>query len=286
MDVSIIIVNWNTGTLLRKCLDAIPDAVPGLEYEVIVIDNASSDQSIAHAEGSPQQFRLLAQRKNLGFAKANNIGVRQSSGDVVFFLNPDTEPFPGSIHTLHAFLQSRSNVACVGPRLRNTDGTLQPSCRRFPGIWVLVSTLLKIHRIKPDMKILKQYMMSEFTYDKDTRVDQVMGAAMAIPRATLDRIGLLDEGYWIWFEEVDWCRRAYAAGKEVWFTPTSEITHHGGSSFIQVIPVRKEWRFARSAVRYARKHIGVSAALVLILLTPIALVLDAVSCVVRSRTSS
>lgn len=279
MHASIIIVNWNTGNLLRHCLDSIAGGFSNNEtYEVLVVDNYSKDQSIAIAEGSPQKAQYFMMKKNLGFAKANNVGIRQSTGDCVILLNPDTQVLEGSFTNLINFLSAHPNAAAVGPKLLNTDLTLQPSCRRFPMLLVLVFMFLKIHRFLPKMKVYREYLMKDFNYASDKMVDQIMGACMVIPRKAIESVGLLDEKYWIWFEEVDWCKRATASGLTVWFSPSGEIIHHGGISFnAAFVPVRKEWRFMNSALRYAYKHLGLGAFCLLSMFVPLGLVIDGFS---------
>ncbi|MDO8512179.1 MAG: glycosyltransferase family 2 protein [bacterium] len=288
MNASIIIVNWNTGPMLRECLDSLPGAFSNNEeYEVFVIDNASVDQSVAIAEGSPQKIQLFKVKKNLGFAKANNIGIRQSKGDYVILLNPDTVATEGCFTKLIAFLQEKPKVAAVGPRLLNADLSWQPSCRSFPSVGVLAAMFLKLPHFFPNMVGYRKYLMKDFTYESETVVDQIMGACMVIPRDMLDRIGLLDEKYWIWFEEVDWCRRAKELGLEIWFAPVSEIVHYGGVSFKQAfVPVRKEWRFMRSALRYVRKHIGIRHWLLLCLIAPLGLIIDSLTMIVWLKPSA
>ncbi len=272
---SVVIVNWNTGPLLRRCLDRLPQAFRDSQpYEVLVVDNGSTDNSIALAEGSVQRFQSFPMRANLGFARANNVGIRQAKGDVIILLNPDTEPLPGSMGAILDALRAHPRAAAIGPRLLNPAGTLQRSCRRFPTPGTFVLLFLKGHRVAPRLSVLRRYFMEDFAHDTERRVDQIMGACMAIPREALDRIGLFDERYWIWFEEVDWCRRATEAGWEVWFTPRAEIIHHGGASFQQVLPVQKEWRFVRSSLRYALRYLGLFAWLILLPLVPVALLLD------------
>ncbi len=279
MDASVVIVNWNTGNLLRRCLDALPQSFSCNEsYEVLVIDNNSSDQSIGIAEGSVQKFQSFLMKKNLGFAKANNIGIRQATGDYVILLNPDTEPLPGSMTKLIQIAGKQENIAAVGPRLLNTDLSLQPSCRRFPSPLLLAIMFLKIHHLFPHLRSYENYLMKDFSYDKESFVDQIMGACMVIPKTAMEKIGLLDEDYWIWFEEVDWCRRAAKAGWLVLFSPEAQVVHHGGVSFKKAyVPIRKEWRFIRSALTYTRKHKGWVAWSCLVSTVPVALLIDSFS---------
>lgn len=279
MDASIVIVNWNTGVLLRQCLDSLQAGFSGgEEFEVLVIDNASADQSVAIAEGSPQKMQLFQMKNNLGFSKANNIGIRQAQGDYIILLNPDTVATEGCFSNLLAFFNGREKIAAVGPRLLNEDLSWQPSCRRFPTIGVLAALFLKLPHFFPNMESYRRYLMKDFTYEEAAAVEQIMGACMVVPRSILERVGLLDEKYWIWFEEVDWCKRAKGLGLEVWFAPVAEVVHYGGVSFKQAfMPVRKEWRFMRSALRYVRKNIGWQHFLLLCVIAPFGLIIDSLT---------
>ncbi|TSC72429.1 MAG: glycosyl transferase family protein [Parcubacteria group bacterium Gr01-1014_38] len=281
MKLSIIIVNWNTGPLLRKCLDALPYAalkvvdgaatcVP-FKYEVFVVDNASRDNSLTHARESYQPFTHISLPKNVGFARANNIALRQARGDILLLLNPDTEPRPGSFSALMNFFATHPKAGIVGGKLLNTDGSLQRSVRRFPTPIVLALLLTRLARLQTSFPAIRRYEMADFPYGRDTKVDQVMGACFAIRRGVVDVIGLLDEGYWIWFEEVDYCRRAKLAGWETWFTPSAEVVHDRATSFAQVSPLWRAWQFSRSALRYTWKHQGWWAAIGLSTLVPVSL---------------
>jgi len=217
-------------------------------------------------------------KKNLGFAKANNIGIRQAQGDYIILLNPDAVATAGSFTKLIGFLRNQPKIAAIGPRLLNADLSWQPSCRSFPTAGALAAMFLKIPHFFPNMKTYRTYLMKDFTYEAATKVDQIMGACMVIPRNVMDYVGLLDEKYWIWFEEVDWCRRAKEGGLEVWFAPVAEIIHYGGVSFKQAfMPVRKEWRFMRSALRYARKHLGLQHWILLCAIAPLGLIIDSLT---------
>lgn len=265
MKLSIIIVNWNAGPLLRKCLDAVPAACAGLAYEVFVVDNASTDTSIAHAQQSGQPFSLIALPQNVGFARANNLALKSARGDVLLLLNPDTEPLPGSLATLVDFYATHQGAGVVGGKLLNADGSVQPSVRQFPTTLVLCLLLTRLARLFPNLSVLKKYFMKGYSYEQETSVDQVMGACFAISRRAFQVLGPLDEGFWIWFEEVDYCLRARRAGYAVWFTPRAAVVHHGAAAFRQVSPLWRAWRFARSALHYAYKNLGpVAAGLVLV----------------------
>lgn len=275
MRLSIVIVNWNSGPLLRQCLDALPAACSRggerVDMDVFVVDNASQDNSVALAQRSRQPFDLQVLPANVGFARANNLALQRATGDVILLLNPDTEPRPGSLATLADFFVTHPRAGVVGPRLRNSDGTLQSSVRRFPTTAVLFLLLTRLAHVVPKLPALRRYFMSDFAHDRDEAVDQVMGACFAIRHSVLQTVGLLDERYWIWFEEVDYCQRARAVGWETWFTPRAEVVHYRAAAFRQVSAVTRAWWFSRSALRYARKHLGTPAALLVALSLPLSL---------------
>lgn len=272
MKLSIIIVNWNAGPLLRKCLDALPTATRlQFPYEVFVVDNASTDDSLKQARGSSQPFREIALPKNVGFARANNMALRQATGEILLLLNPDTEPRVGSLAALVEFFAAHPRAGILGGKLLYPDGSPQRSVRTFPTPLILALLFTRLARIFPGLRPYRQHEMVDFPYDRDAMVDQVMGACFAIRRAVIDQIGLLDEGYWIWFEEVDYCRRARKAEWEVWFTPSAVVVHHQATSFAKVSPLWRAWHFSRSALRYAWKHHGWWTAIGLSVLVPVSL---------------
>lgn len=270
MMLSAIIVNWNSGLLLRKCLEALSAAqAPHIITEVIVVDNASSDTSITEAQQSGQSFRLLALPKNVGFARANNLALKEARSDVLLFLNPDTELRPGGLSQLLAFFRTHPRAGIVGGKLLNPDGSLQPSVRRFPTALALALVLTRVARLLPRLRAVRSYEMADFRYDREAQVEQVMGACFAVRREVLSDIEAFDEGYWLWFEEVDYCLRARRAGWEVWFTPAVEALHHRAQAFRQVTPLKRAWWFSKSALRYALKHLGFWPAVGLALLVPV-----------------
>lgn len=285
MDLSVIIVNWNSGPLLRQCLDALPGAAAGISYEVFVVDNASTDDSVALAQPSPQAFHLTVLPKNSGFARANNVALRGARGKIVLLLNPDTEPFCESLQSLIRFFDTHPRAGVVGGRLLYPDGTVQQSVRTFPTPLVLALLLTRLARAFPNLPAYRRHEMAGFPHDRAEKVDQVMGAFFAIRRDVLGRVGLLDEGYWIWFEEVDFCRRTASAGWEVWFTPSAAAIHHRAAAFRQVSSLWRARRFSRSALRYARKHFGLPVAASLSLLVPVHLATAALATLLQAPPS-
>lgn len=283
--LSVVIVNWNTGKLLAECLEFL-ERLPekSIIRHVLIIDNASSDNSLMQAKTVADRagFTILPQSKNLGFAKANNIGITYiqehgGSDDHILLLNPDTIVHPHAIENMLAVLCSDTTIGIVGPILLETNGATQPSVRLFPTLPIFVLLFLKLHRIFLNTQIWINYMMASFDYTRQQQVDQVMGAAFLVRNTLIDTIGLLDEGFWIWFEEVDYCKRAQDAGFAVVYTPDASITHYKGTSFNQLIGLKKTQPLLKSSLRYAKKHLGIVAYIVLLILYPFALVIAALA---------
>lgn len=257
MRLSILIVSWNTRELLRACLERlgaeIIDDIACGQAEVFLVDNASADGSAAMVADSFAWVRLIANDSNRGFAAANNQALRQSSGRDILLLNPDTEVRPGSIKTLLQFLDDHHRCGVVAPQLLNTDQTIQRSCRAFPTFAGMVYELLGLSRLFPHNKTFGHYKMLDFDHDVCRQVDQPEGACLLIRRQVIEQVGELDEGYWMLFEEVDWCYRIKQAGWEIWFEPASQVVHHYGQSIKQVKP-RMILSSHRGLYRFWSKH--------------------------------
>ena len=228
MDLSIIIVNFNTRELLKECLKSL--IVNGrwqmVNSEVIVVDNASKDKSPAMIKKNFPKVKLIENRTNLGFAQANNQGIKKAKGEYLLLLNPDTRVEPGSLEKLIQFAQKHPEAGIVGAKLINPDGSVQPSVYHFPTLG----------------RATREYWLSqEGVYEKYApkskkaiEVEAVTGAAMLIPRKTIEKVGLLDERYFMYFEDLDYCRRIRQAGLKVYYLPEAEIIHHHGKSAAKV----------------------------------------------------
>lgn len=253
MKLSILIVSWNTRDLVTRCLNSIVKNPPDFDYEVIVVDNHSQDGTVdelAALFGHNKRIRIIPSMRNLGFAKGNNLAFAESQGEYILLLNPDTEVLPGSLTTLVKYLESHPETGVAGPRLLNPDGSLQHSVRRFPRIWSGVLVFSGLHRLlRP-----RRYLMDDFSYEQEADVDQVMGAALLTSRKVIEGVGFLDEGFWLWYEEVDFCKRVKAAGYLVKFYPQAEIIHHGGKSFAQMDVYLRKKTVAKSLIYYFRKN--------------------------------
>lgn len=254
MKLSILIVNWNTRDLMIACLNSILKYAPAFPFEIIIVDNHSSDGSVGVFTtlfGHNKKIHLLQSLRNLGFARGNNHAYHHASGEYILLLNPDAEVAEGAIQKMVDYLERHEEIGVLGPKILNTDGTLQPSVRRFPGVWPSLLVFSGLHRLlRP-----RRYFMDDFDYASIASVDQVMGAALLTRRKTIERLGgLFDEKFWLWYEEVDFCKRAKNAGLDVVYYPEATVRHHGARSFSQISAYDRKKVAARSLTHYFYKN--------------------------------
>jgi len=254
-ELSIVIVSWNVKELLQKCLDSIYKHQAKLRLEVIVVDNASTDNTIEMLKKDFPQTTVIANQKNLGFAAANNQGVLKSSSEFILVLNPDTEIVKDALSKMLEFMKKNHQIGIAGCKHLNPGWTLQPSVRRFPSFWPLFFILTKIAKIFPNIPVVYNYLAKDFNYKMTQPVDQVAGSFFLMRKKTLDEIGLFDENFFLWFEEVDLCKRAKDTDWQVWYNTEAEIIHHGGQSFNQRMTLKKQKLFFQSAWYYYKKHL-------------------------------
>ncbi len=258
IDLSIIIVSWNVSALLHTCLNTIYANAGKLQLEVIVVDSASSDDTVMMIQHNYPQAILSAQSENVGFTRGNNIGLKMAQGRYLLFLNPDTEIIGDALVQMVAYMDAHSHVGILGPHTLNTDGTYQSVRRRFPTVRLAFfeSTWLQPYAPK---KMLDHFYVNDAPENATLPVDWVQGSALMTRREIYTQIGGLDEGYIMFSEELDWCKRAKDAGWDVVYLGSAYITHHGGKSTEQVT-ARKHIHFQESKLRYFRKHHGKIAA--------------------------
>jgi N-acetylglucosaminyl-diphospho-decaprenol L-rhamnosyltransferase len=259
-DLSIVIVSWNVRDLLRECLASIR-AGGELSVEVIVVDSASSDGTPDMLHKAFPQVTLVEPGTNVGFTRGNNIGIEASRGRHVLLLNPDTRVLGSGPEKMVAYMDGHPKVGALGPQLLNEDGSVQSSRRRFPTLRTAFfeSTWLQPHA---PQKVLDHYYMLDHEDDETVAVDWVQGAAVLVRREAIEQVGMMDEGFFMYSEELDWQRRIKAAGWEVIYYPEAQIVHHGGKSSEQVVAQRDIY-FHSSKIRYFRKHHGAGVAFVL-----------------------
>jgi GT2 family glycosyltransferase len=227
-DISVVLVNWNGTHILHDCLTALyRDTSTGME--VILVDNGSTDSSVAMIEKEFRSVDLIRNAENLGFSRACNQGIAKSSGKYVLLLNTDAMVCSHAIDQLVAFADSHPRAGIVGPRLRNGDGSLQLSCRHFPFFINSIFVAVVNSGILPDF-IAKRLPFERQLHNRYRDVDWIIGACLLIKRQVIDRIGLLDENFFFYGEDMDWCYRAKQAGWSVMFCSNAEVVHLGGWS--------------------------------------------------------
>ncbi len=271
-DLSIIIVNWKVKDLLKKCLNSILRYSDNLSIDIYIIDNNSEDGSVEMIKKDYPQIKLFALKDNQGFAKANNRALKEVNSKYILLLNPDTELQRGSLSKIINYLDQHTDIGILGPQILNSDGSKQESIRRFPTLFSQVLILLKLKNILGNI-FLKKYLAKDFDYDKTENVDQVMGAAFFITNTALEKIGLLDEGFFIWFEEVDYCQRAKENNFVIKYYAEANIIHKGGSSFEQQLALKNQRIFNKSLLYYFKKHKPYYQYLILLSLIPLNLFL-------------
>ena len=275
VDISIVIVNWKVRPLLEKCLNAIIADTVDFNTEIFVIDNDSRDGSPEMIMAEYPQVTMIALPSNRGFAAANNLGLKQAQGKYLVLLNPDTEVQPGFFKTIIRYLEANPDIGILGPKILNSDFSLQPSVRRFPDLTSQLLTLLKLQNIWPNNRVFDHYFAVDFDYSQEQIVDQIMGAAIVIRREAFEKIGLLDQRFFIWFEEVDYCQRAKKKGIVIKYLPTATVLHHGGSSFAKQETFKNQLVFSSSLFHYFLKHQAWWKTLIILLVIPINLILTA-----------
>jgi GT2 family glycosyltransferase len=251
MDLSIVIVSWNTEALLGNCLKSVRPGLRALQAEVWVVDNGSEDGSLAMLARDFPEVRVIANAENRGFAAANNQALRQVSGRHVLLLNSDTLVHGNVLSDAVTWLDRHPDVGVLGPRILNRDGTVQGSSQPFPSLVRLVRQTLGLHkREAPNRGWARAHL-----------TDVVSGCAMFVRAAAMAEVGLLDEGFFFYGEETDWCRRFTRAGWEVVFAPLGNITHFGGGS-VRRLNHRRDVMLTEGTVRLHVKYNGLAGGLV------------------------
>lgn len=265
-DLSIVVVSWNVRDLLRNCLTSLDRGRSALALQVIVVDNASADGSAEMVAADFPWVELIASAENAGFPAGNNLGLAQARGRHVLLLNPDTEVVGDALSTLVAYLDGQPDVGVVGPQLLNPDGTVQSSRRRFPTLATAFFEATWLRRFAPQ-RLLSDYYVLDRADDETSDVDWVVGAALMVRQSVVQQVGPLDAAYFMYSEELDWCRRIRDAGWRVVYLPAAQVVHHYGKSSEQAVTAR-QINFQRAKLRYFRKYHGrlVSTALRLFLL--------------------
>lgn len=251
MDFSIIIVSWNVKETLRENIKTILGSSQHSTFEIIVIDNGSKDGTVSMLQSEFPNVYLIVNQENLGFAKASNQGLKIAKGDFLILLNPDMKIFPDTLENLKLWLQTNPQADVTGISLIDEQGKTVPHVRHFPSIKDQVAIILKLPHIFPSL--LHSYLQTDFNYSKASQVDSVRGAFFVIRKLSLKKFGLLDERYFLWFEEVDYCQTVKQQGGQVWYTPAAKAIDYIGQSFIQLPRAKKQIYFRNSMIAYFKK---------------------------------
>ncbi len=248
-----VIVTYNSAPYLRDCLGTLYARTAGVSFEVIVVDNASADGSADLVEREFPAAHVLRRAANAGLAVATNEGVRASAGEIVFWVNPDTRFDSDVLTPMVRYLREHPDVGALGPKHVGPDGTVQLSCRGFPGFSTAIFNRYSLAtRLLPGNRFSRRYLMTDFDHETVRDVDWLSGAFIAMPRRVFDEAGGLDEGYFMYNEDVDLCQRIHRAGYRVVYYPEARIIHHIGGSTRQA-PFRMIVARHRSMWRYYTK---------------------------------
>jgi len=255
-DLSVIIINYNVKQLLRECLYSIYHNTKRINFEITTVDNNSTDGSADMVHREFPEVRLIENWQNLGFAKATNQGLRQSKGRHILLLNPDTIVLPNALDKMVEFMDENPRAGALGCKLLYPDGTLQRSCRSFP---TLVSAFFEntgLEKLFPKNKVIGRHRIGYWDHNDIREVDQPTGAALMVRQEILSRVGLMDEQFYMYYDDIDWCYRIKKRGWKIYFIPLAQIIHHGGQSAgLNMAEMRIQGYKSRH--KFFRKHYGI-----------------------------
>lgn len=250
MDISVIIVSWKVKDKLKANLESLM-ASSGVSFETFVVDNNSDDGTLEMLEKDFPSVITIANTENFGFAKACNQAMKKVQGKYILLLNPDMQVFPDTLAQAFKWLEANAQAAIAGINLIAEDGKNIEHVRRFPKLLDQMAICLKLPHLFPH--ILDSYVPKDFDYTRSVQVDSIRGAFFLIRRSAFEILGLLDERYFLWFEEVDYCRRAKENNLEVWYTSSAKAKDYIGQSFNQISLSQKQSYFRQSMLAYFKK---------------------------------
>ena len=225
MKLLVILVNYNTSELLLKCLESLEKQNIDVDYRVVVVDNNSQDGGVERLHKEYSDVTVIHNTTNGGYAKAVNQAIREFNSDYIMLLNPDIKVKPGSIEHMLDFMKKTPDAGIVGGKLLNPDGTLQYSCRTFYTLPVILWRRTFLGKLFPNSKILSRHLMLNWDHHSVREVDWMLGACLMIRRSALKEVGLMDERFFLYFEDVDWCYRMKKGGWKVYYLPDAEMVH-------------------------------------------------------------
>jgi GT2 family glycosyltransferase len=254
MDLSVIIVNYKARGLLLECLAALAPDLSRLESETVVVDNDSRDGTPEALAARFPGVRVMANAENVGYGRAVNQGIRATRGEFVLVMNPDCQPHAGALGTLLAYLREHPRAAIAGPRLLRADGGIEQSARGFPDHFTfLFNRYSLLTRLFPNNRFSRRYLLSDWDHRSVREVDWLSGAFLMVRRAAIDQVGGFDEAFFMFNEDVDWCRRMKLAGWANVYVPDAQVVHRVGASKSRVAP-RVIVERHRGMIHYFHKH--------------------------------
>lgn len=255
--LSICIVTYRARDYLRGCLSSLFQNTSSGDLEVIVVDNGSQDGTAEMLAVEFPDVRVIENETNTGYTRPMNQALRVGRGDFLVQLNPDTQVLPGALDTVYRFMKSHPDIGICGPKMLNRDGSFQQHCRRGdPRPWAVISYFLGFYKLFPKSKFFGGYLLNYLDENEESAVENVSGSCMMIRKKLIEQIGYLDEAYFAYQEDTDYCWRARAAGWQVYFLPEAQIIHYGGQGGSRVEPIRAIIEWHRSYWIYYRKHLA------------------------------
>lgn len=254
MDISIIIVNYNTKDLLKQTINSVINSTHGIDYEIIVVDNASKDGSIEMVKEQFPGILLIDNNKNLGYAKANNMGIKKAKGRYILLLNSDTVVLENCLKDCAMYMDENKDIGALGCRVELLNGELDRACKRgFPTPQASLYYMLKLDKLYPNSKRFGQYNLTYLCNDEINEVDVLVGAFMMVRNEAILKVGLLDEKFFMYGEDIDWCYRIKEAGYKNIYYPKTKIIHYKGATskkrrFMTI------YEFHRSMYLFYNKH--------------------------------
>ncbi|HEY2956471.1 MAG TPA: glycosyltransferase family 2 protein [Candidatus Eisenbacteria bacterium] len=254
MDLSVVIVNYKARDVLLQCLESLAPDLAGLASETVVVDNDSRDGAPEALAARFPAVRVIVNPENVGYGRAANQGIRATSGEFVLVANPDCDSRPGAVRTLVDYLRAHPRAGIVGPRLMGGDGAIELSARAFPDAWAFFFNRYSVlTRIFPDNRWSRRYLLSDWDHASVREVDWLSGAFLLVRRAAIDEVGPLDEAFFMFNEDVDWCRRMKQAGWANVYVPGAVVVHYIGASRNRV-STRVIVERHRGMIHYFHKH--------------------------------
>lgn len=255
LDVSIVITVYRSKAFLDECIQSVRSSVKHHSYEIIVVDDASNDGTAETMNKKYPGINYIQNKENLGYVRSNNIGMKRSSGEHVLSLNNDTVIKDEAIDKLIEFMEKNTAAGAVGPKILNVDGSVQLQCRRsFPKPLNSLSYFTGLSRFFPKSRFFGSYLLTYLDDKTTVEVDSLCGAAMMVRREVIDKVGLMDESYFMYGDDIDWCYRIKQAGFRVFYFPEAQILHYGGKGGSRKQSYRNIFEFYRAMAIFHKKH--------------------------------